>query len=221
MPWFERWLGYAAPIGHGLLTTAALSAVAIAMGFAVAIALHLTRTRTRGPLPARGLVGVYVSFFRGTPLLVQLLMLFYLPAAFGLDLNPWLAAGLVLALNSAAFQSEILRSGFEAIPVAQLEAARVFGLNERQMFRHIQLPQVLRLTFPALVNEAVDIIKGSAVVSVLAIADLMRVGKQLVAVSYRPLEVYLAIALAYLVLTTLVSWGAARLVRARSTGAAA
>lgn len=219
MPWFERWLGYAEPIGHGLLTTAALSAVAIAMGFAVAIALHLTRTR--GHLPARGLVGVYVSFFRGTPLLVQLLMLFYLPAAFGLDLNPWLAAGLVLALNSAAFQSEILRSGFEAIPVAQLEAARVFGLSERQIFRHIQLPQVLRLTFPALVNEAVDIIKGSAVVSVLAIADLMRVGKQLVAVSYRPLEVYLAIALAYLVLTTLVSWGAARLVRARSTGAAA
>lgn len=219
MPWLERWLGYAGPIGHGLLTTAALSAVAIATGFAVAIALHLTRTR--GPLPARGLVGVYVSFFRGTPLLVQLLMLFYLPAAFGLDLNPWLAAGLVLALNSAAFQSEILRSGFDAIPVAQLEAARVFGLSERQIFRHIQLPQVLRLTFPALVNEAVDIIKGSAVVSVLAIADLMRVGKQLVAVSYRPLEVYLAIALAYLVLTTLVSWGAARLVRARSMGATA
>lgn len=214
MSWLERWMGYAAPIGHGLLTTAALSAVAIAMGFAVAIALHLTRTRS--PQPAKSLVAVYVSFFRGTPLLVQLLMLFYLPAAFGIDLNPWLAAGLVLALNSAAFQSEILRSGFSAIPMAQIEAARVFGFSERLIFRHIQLPQVLRLTFPALVSEAIDIIKGSAVVSVLAIADLMRVGKQLMAVSYRPLEVYLAIALTYLLLTTLVSWGASRLVRASS-----
>lgn len=161
---------------------------------------------------------IYVSFFRGTPLLVQLLMLFYLPTAFGVDLNPWFAAITVLGLNSAAFQSEILRSGFSSIPTAQIEAACVFGLSKRQILWHIQMPQVLRLTLPSLTSESIDIIKGSAVISVLAIADLLRVGKQLVAVTYRPLEVYLSIGCAYLLLTTLVSWGATALIRHQSAG---
>jgi polar amino acid transport system permease protein len=201
----ERLAGYAPSLASGLLITAVLSAVAIALGFLLAVTLTLARAQ--GPRGTAALVRVYVSFFRGTPLLVQLLMLFYLPAAFGIDLNPWVAAVAVLAMNSAAFQSEILRAGFAAIPAAQVEAARVFGLNGRQVLWHIQLPQALRLTLPSLVSDAIDIVKGSAVISVLAIADLMRVGKQLVAVSYRPLEVYVAVAVAYLLLTTLVAWG--------------
>ncbi|KRB70679.1 amino acid ABC transporter permease [Noviherbaspirillum sp. Root189] len=207
---------YAPAIASGLLTTAALSAVAIAVGFVTAVGLYIARMRW--PRGGVGLVRMYVSFFRGTPLLVQLLMLFYMPTAFGLDLNPWLVAMTVLGMNSAAFQSEILRSGFASIPVAQIEAARVFGLNQRQILWHIQMPQVLRLTLPSLVSESIDIIKGSAVISVLAIADLMRVGKQLVAVTYRPLEVYLSIAAAYLLLTTLVAWSAAALMRRQHAG---
>lgn len=216
MPLAERLADYAPAITSGLLTTAGLSAAAIAIGFVAAVGLHIARSRW--PRAGATLVQIYVSFFRGTPLLVQLLMLFYLPTAFGVDLNPWFAAITVLGLNSAAFQSEILRSGFSSIPTAQIEAACVFGLSKRQILWHIQMPQVLRLTLPSLTSESIDIIKGSAVISVLAIADLLRVGKQLVAVTYRPLEVYLSIGCAYLLLTTLVSWGATALIRHQSAG---
>ena len=215
----ERLATYLPALLGGMATTAMLAALAILIGFAVALGLHLVRLR--GPRALRAGVVVYVSFFRGTPLLVQLLMAFYLPGGFGLDLNPWLAAVAVLGLNSAAFQCEILRAGFAALPRAQIEAAQAFGFTWRQTLRHIELPQALRLTAPALVSEAIDIIKGSAVVSVLAIAELMRVGKQLTASSFRPLEVYVAVALAYLLLTSLVEWGAAALLRHRATGGAA
>ncbi|KAF1021157.1 MAG: Arginine transport system permease protein ArtQ [Paracidovorax wautersii] len=211
MTFVHRLYTYLDPLASGLLVTAGLSATAILLGFALACLLHLARTR----LAALGsvLVGVYVSFFRGTPLLVQILMLFYLPSQIGLDLDPWLAAIGVLAMNSAAFQSEILRAGFQAIPSGQIEAAQVFGLDRNQIFRHIQLPQVIRLTLPALVSESIDIIKGSAVISVIAITDLMRVGRQLTATTYRPLEVYLCVALAYLLLTTAVAWAGRRCAR--------
>lgn len=213
MTFTERLTEYAPAIVSGLITTTAISSIAIALGFMVAVCLYILRTQF--PRVGAKPVQVYVSFFRGTPLLVQLLILFYVPAALGLDINPWLAAVTVLGLNSAAFQSEILRAGFAAIPSAQIEAARVFGLSRQQILWHIQMPQVVRLTLPSLTSESIDIIKGSAVISVLAIADLMRVGKQLVAVSYRPLEVYLSIACAYLLLTTLVSWAALQLTRHR------
>ncbi|PLC50613.1 ABC transporter permease [Pollutimonas subterranea] len=202
MTLIERLAGYVPAIVSGTLTTAWLSAVAIAVGFIAAIALYVFRTQ--GGSLGRTLVHGYVSFFRGTPLLVQLLMLFYLPSALGVDLQPEIAAIAALGLNSAAFQSEILRAGFSSIPYAQLETASAFGLSQRQILWNIQIPQVLRLTQPSLVSESIDIIKGSAVLSVIAIADLMRVGRQLTAVSYRPLEVYVSVALAYLVLTSLL-----------------
>ncbi|MFT3758165.1 amino acid ABC transporter permease [Thauera sp.] len=208
----QRLSSYMEPLASGLLVTAGLSATAIVLGFGLACLLYLARTHLARA--GRAAVGVYVSFFRGTPLLVQILMLFYLPGQIGIDLNPWVAAVAVLAMNSAAFQSEILRAGFDAIPAGQIEAARVFGLDRARIFRHVELPQVVRLTLPALVSESIDIIKGSAVISVIAIADLMRVGKQLSATTYRPLEVYLCVALAYLLLTSLVAWLGKRAVSA-------
>jgi len=218
MTLIERLLDYLPSIANGMLTTAGLSIVAIVIGFLAAIGLHVVRSRHAW---LAALVKVYVSFFRGTPILVQLLMLFYLPAAFAINLQPELAAITALALNSAAFQSEILRAGFSAIPAAQIEAARVFGLSSRQILWHIQVPQVVRMTLPSLMSESIDIIKGSAVISVIAIADLMRVGKQLVAVSYRPLEVYLSIACAYLVLTTVIALLASALARRFHSGSPA
>ncbi len=218
MTLIERLVDYLPSIANGMLTTAGLSIVAIVIGFLAAIGLHVVRSRNAW---LAALVKIYVSFFRGTPILVQLLMLFYLPAAFAINLQPELAAITALALNSAAFQSEILRAGFSAIPAAQIEAARVFGLSSRQILWHIQVPQVVRMTLPSLMSESIDIIKGSAVISVIAIADLMRVGKQLVAVSYRPLEVYLSIACAYLVLTTVIALLASALARRFHSGSPA
>lgn len=187
----------------GAWTTLWLCSIGMLLGFVLGVLIHLLAN-------GRSRVGVaftqvYVSFFRGTPMLAQLLLLFYLPSALGLDIPPMVAAAAALALNTAAYQSQILSSGFAAIPRGQLEAASIFALGKYNTLVHIQLPQVLRLTLPALISELIDVIKVSAVVSVISITDLMRVSQQLVSQTYRPLEVYLVAALFYLVLTSLLS----------------
>ena len=120
----ERLAGYAPQLANGAATTLGVSLLAIALGFLLGAALLGISLRP-GLLGLRQrAVALYVSFFRGTPLLVQLLMLFYLPSSMGIDLPPPLAALLALGLNSAAFQCEILRAGLAAIPHGQIEAAR-------------------------------------------------------------------------------------------------
>lgn len=200
----ERLVGYAPQLATGAATTLGVSMLAIALGFALGAALLGISLRPALLGLNQRAVALYVSFFRGTPLLVQLLMLFYLPSALGIDLPPILAALLALGLNSAAFQCEILRAGLAAIPHGQIEAAKIFGLTPRQTFRQIELPQIAVAVWPALVSEAVDVLKGSAIISVIAVTDLARVGRQLVAGNYRPLEVYLVMALTYLLLALLI-----------------
>lgn len=188
---------------EGAWTTLWLCSIGMLLGFVLGVLIHLLANgRSRVGL---AFTRVYVSFFRGTPMLAQLLLLFYLPSALGLDIPPMVAAAAALALNTAAYQSQILSSGFAAIPRGQLEAASIFALGKYNTLVHIQLPQVLRLTLPALISELIDVIKVSAVVSVISITDLMRVSQQLVSQTYRPLEVYLVAALFYLVLTSLLS----------------
>ncbi|MDE8559250.1 amino acid ABC transporter permease [Pantoea vagans] len=200
LPLLTSWLPM---LSNGAVTTASLCIVAIVAGFAVGVVIYLMENgRSRiGSAFAR----LYISLFRGTPVLAQVLLCFYLPGELGLSLPGYLSAVLALTLNTAAYQSQILRSGFDAIPPGQLEAASICGLSPRQTLWHIQIPQVLRLTLPSLISELIDVIKASAVVSVIAITDLMRVGQQLASSTYRPLEVYIAIALAYLVLTSLLA----------------
>ncbi|MEH3024032.1 MAG: amino acid ABC transporter permease [Pseudomonas oryzihabitans] len=187
----------------GALTTLWLCLAGMLLGLVLGVLIHLLGTSRHRASVA--FARVYVSFFRGTPMLAQLLLLFYLPAGLGLDVPALVAAGLALAMNTAAYQSQILRSGFAAIPAGQLEAAEVFSLGRRRTLLHIQLPQVLRLTLPALISELIDVIKVSAVVSVISITDLMRVSQQLVSQTYRPLEVYLVAAVFYLALTSLLA----------------
>ena len=184
---------------QGAGITAAVSLAAILIGAPLGMAVCALRRRggIQGWL-ARG----YISLFRGTPLLVQLLVLFYVPGALGIGMTPLSAALLGLALNTAAFQAERYRAGFEALPRGQAEAARALGLRAWQRTLLVLLPQVVRLVLPNLTSEAVDILKNSALVSVIAVTDLLRVGQQVTAVTYRPLEAYLAVAALYWVLTS-------------------
>jgi len=187
---------------EGAGITGALSLAAILAG--APLGLVVCVMRQRGGVPGR-LARAYISLFRGTPLLVQLLVLFYVPGALRISLTPLSAALLGLALNTAAFQAEIYRAGFEAVPRGQAEAARALGLQAWQRTRLVLLPQVVRLVLPNLTNEAVDILKNSALVSVIAVTDLLRVGQQVTAVTYRPLEAYLAVAALYWMLTSALS----------------
>jgi len=184
---------------QGAGITAAVSLTAILIG--APLGMGVCALRRLGGLPGR-LARGYISLFRGTPLLVQLLVLFYVPGALGVSMTPLSAALLGLALNTAAFQAEIYRAGFEALPPGQVEAARALGLHTWQRNLLVLLPQVVRLVLPNLTSEAVDILKNSALISVIAVTDLLRIGQQITAVTYRPLEAYLAVAALYWVLTS-------------------
>lgn len=198
-----RCVAYAPQLFEGALTTLMLSGVAVVCGFFAGILIHTLSTH--GSRPIVWAIKAYISVFRGTPVLAQLLVLYYLPSALGLSLPGIVVAVVGLTLNTAAYQSQILRAGFKSIPQGQIEAAQTFNLTRRQRLWHIEIPQVVALTLPALISEMIDIVKASAVVSVIAVTDLMRVGQQLSSSSYRPLEVYTLTALFYLAITSLLS----------------
>ncbi|WP_321881775.1 amino acid ABC transporter permease [Paraburkholderia bannensis] len=201
-----RCLGYLPQLLDGALTTLWLSAVAVLCGFFAGIFIYMM-SASDSRLLSRA-ARVYVSVFRGTPVLAQLLVFYYVPSAFGLTLPGVVAAAIGLSLNTAAYQSQILGAGFRAIPRGQIEAARTFNLTRRQTLWHIEVPQVVAITLPALVSEMIDIVKASAVISVIAVTDLMRVGQQLASSTYRPLEVYTLAAVFYLAITSLLSLAA-------------
>ncbi|MOA30485.1 Inner membrane amino-acid ABC transporter permease protein YecS [compost metagenome] len=141
--------------------------------------------------------------------------MFYALPAVGVSLPPLAAAVLALTLNSAAFQGEILRSGFQMLPKGQMEAARDLGLSPLQTLLHVQIPQVLRSMLPALTNETIDIIKNSALVSAVAVHELMRTAQTLASTTYRPIEFFAVAGLLYLLVTLctgrLGSWLESRL----------
>src|ERR1019366_5907034 len=141
----------------GAITTFYLSATGVACGFFAVVFIY-TLNASRNILLS-GFARGYVSFFRGTPMLAQLLLFYYVPTALGLDLPGTLSAALALTLNTAAYQSQILGTGFSAIPRGQIEAAFAFNLTRRQTLWRIEVPQVIRPTLPALVSEMIDIIK--------------------------------------------------------------
>lgn len=180
----------------GLLVTLTISAASISLGAILGLALSFA-LRSRN-LVLRVIARIYRSFWRGTPILVQLLMIFYILPAAGLEIAPMTAAILALTLNSAAFQGEIYRAGLAALPKGQVEAARILGIGRWRARLRIELPQMARLVMPALVNEAIAIVKNSSLVSVIAVTELMRRSQQIAATTFQPLEIYLIAGLIYL-----------------------
>jgi polar amino acid transport system permease protein len=202
---FTEVLPYAWPLLIGAGMTLVVSGAAIVLGMAGG--LFLSIGALTGHPVTRRLIAAYISFFRGTPLLVQLLISFYfLPALLGINVPPLVSAVGTLALNTSAFQAEIYRGGFLALPHGQFEAARMLGIGVWQARRRILIPQVMRLVLPPLTNEATSILKSSSLVSVVAVTELMRVSEQAVSITFRATEFYVTAALIYLVLTSLLAW---------------
>ncbi|ANF56600.1 amino acid ABC transporter permease [Halotalea alkalilenta] len=183
-------------LGQALLVTLKASLAGNLFGFLIAIPVTALRLSSR-PL-ARALGAGYIFVFRGVPLLVQLLVIYYLLPTTGLpNLSPMTAAVLALSLCSGAYIAEILRGGFLAIAPGQIEAARLLGIGATTTLIRIELPQAVRLTLPSLVNELVLLIKASALISVVGLADLSRVAQNLAASDYLFFQHYLVLALAY------------------------
>ena len=135
--------------------------------------------------------------WRGTPILVQLLIVFYLLQEIGLDVPPVAAVVMALTMNTAAFQAEIFRGGLLTIPSGQVEATRMLGIGVLAIRVRILIPQMMRLVLPALINETISILKNSSLISVIAVTELMRTSQQVVSVTYRPLETYMIAAVIY------------------------
>ena len=180
----------------GAAMTAMVSAVSIAAGMVLGLWLSFGLI-SRNRLIRRASVA-YRSVWRGTPILVQLLIVFYLLPAIGLDVPSVAAALIALTMNTAAFQAEIFRGGLLSIPFGQHEAARMLGIGVLAVRVRILIPQMMRLVLPALTNETISILKNSSLISVIAVTELMRTGQHVVSVTYRPLEVYTVVAVIYL-----------------------
>ena len=176
--------------------TLALSLAGIALGFVFGTAVCVARLSGHPWLERAG--AAYVSVFRGVPLLVLLLFIYYFLATVGLDVPALVAAIGGLSLSSGAYQSEILRGALNAVPRGQSEAAIALGYTSLDCWRRILLPQAVRISIPPLINEFILLIKASSLVSVVGIAELTRVSMNIASMTYRPLEAYLAAGLFYL-----------------------
>ena len=189
---------------HGAIVTVEITAVSLVLGCILGLLVGLGRL-DRSKRIRYGICTAYVTFIRGTPLLVQLFLLFFGLPQFDILLPAFLCGVLGMGIYSGAYVSEIVRGAIQSVDKGQMEAARSLGMSSGKAMRTIILPQAVVRMIPPLGNEFIALIKNSALVSLLTIADLMHEGQKIISVSYRSLEVYIAVALVYLVLTSLTS----------------
>ncbi|RWX75005.1 amino acid ABC transporter permease [Neorhizobium lilium] len=184
------------------VSTLGISLISIAIGFVIAIVLSaaILSHKPAYVFSAR----LFISFFRGVPLLVQLLLIYTLLPVIGINVPSIVAAIVGLSLCTAAYQAENLRGGFESVPPGLIEAAEVTGLNPQQTFFRIRVPIALRLTFPALINEAIMILKSSSLVSVVGIIEITKMAQDLASSTYLPIPIFASAALIYLVINSFV-----------------
>ena len=189
----------------GALATIEVTSASLGLGCVLGLVAGLGRLNSKAR-PLYAISSGYVLLIRGTPLLVQLFLLFFGLPQFGIVLPAFVCGVLGLGLYSGAYVAEIVRGAIQSIDRDQTLAAQSLGMTPRQVMRYVVLPQALARMIPPLGNEFIALIKNSALVSLLTIHDLMHEGQKIIAVSYRSLEVYLAVALVYLVLTGSTAW---------------
>jgi polar amino acid transport system permease protein len=197
------WGGWRA-LAHGTWVTIEITSCALLLGCVLGLLVGIGRLEPQRRV-LYGLCTAYVSVVRGTPLLVQLFILFFGLPHFGLLLPAFACGVLGLGVYSGAYVSEIVRGAIQSIDKGQTLAAQSLGMTPSVAMRHIVLPQAVVRMIPPLGNEFIALIKNSALVSLLTIHDVMHEGQKIISVSYRSLEVYLAIALVYFVLTGCVT----------------
>lgn len=184
----------------GLLVTVEVSAITLVLATIAGTFLAMARLSRRAPL--RIASGVYVWIMRGTPLLLVLFFIYYAAPSIGIRLPAFVAATIGMTLNSAAYKTEIIRSGIEAIPRTQTESALAVGMSYGQTMRRIVLPQAVRIVIPPYINNAILLVKNSALVSVITVPDLMLNAQQVVSSTYRAVEILSTAGVLYLLVTS-------------------
>lgn len=192
---------------RGTLVTLQIAFFSSLIGFFGGTLLGFIQTSSNSLL--RFLVTIYVTIFRGTPMLIQIPFFYYLLPEIGIELSLFATAVVAIGLNSMAYISQIVRSGIVSIGKGQREAAHVLGFSSWQTMRYILFPQAIRTVVPALLNEFITLIKDSSLASTIGVVELFKEGTIIISRTYAVIPVYCAIALIYLTLTTALSCVAA------------
>lgn len=183
---------------HGLWTTILLSLAAIGMGTAIGLVAAILRT-SRIPVLAQ-VARLYVEIFRGSPLLITLLFVYFGASYLGYEIDIFYAGVLGLSVYEGAYIGELIRAGLEAVPKGQWEAAKIVGLSKPQTFWHVILPQTRTIVLPPLVGQYIALIKDSSLVIVIGLAEVTRQGQAIIDRAGQPLPVYLTVAALYFVI---------------------
>lgn len=194
----RRYVNFLPLIGQGALMTLAVSA--LAMIVAVAIGLVLALARQYGTMPLRWLAGGYVEIVRGTPLLIQILFIFYGLPALGVRLSPFMAGVLALGLNYAAYEAENYRAGLLSVPRGQIEAAMALNMTHMQALRLVVVPQAFRIVVPVMTNDFISLLKDSSLVSVITLTELSQTYVRLSSTYYDYIGTGLLVGIAYLLI---------------------
>jgi His/Glu/Gln/Arg/opine family amino acid ABC transporter permease subunit len=195
----------------GAVYTVQVSVLAIVFGLVLGWALGLIAVS--GVRWLRGLAWAYVQFIRGTPLLVQIFLIYFGLPALGINIPAFWSGVIALGLNSGGFQAEIVRAGIESIDRGQAEAARSIGMSAFQTLLLILVPQTIRRVIPPLTNELITLTKSSSLLSAIAVLELTHAGQAIIARTFAPFEIYAAVAVMYLLLIAVLSRGSAVLER--------
>ena len=193
---------------NGLLLTLEITFFAVLLGVVLGFSVALVREAHRSTGKFRllsAIGGVYLTVIRGTPVVVQLILIYFGIFA-SVRIPPILVAIIAFGINSGAYQAEIFRSGIEAVPRGQFEAARVLGMSGPLTMRRIILPQVLRITLPPVSNETINLVKDTSLVYILAMNDLLRVARTIVQREF-DMTPFLIAGIFYLAMTAVLTYG--------------
>ena len=189
-------------VGAGI--TIQITAISVGLGLIIGMFVGIARICNVKVL--RALATVYIDFLRGTPLLVQIFLIYFaLPMVVGQRVDPFIAAITACGINSGAYIAEIFRAGIQAIDEGQREAGRSLGMSWVQTMRYIIVPQAFKNVIPPLGNEFIALLKDSSLVSVIGFEELTRRGQLIIARTYGSLEIWITVALIYLVMTLTIS----------------
>ena len=188
----------------GAGVTIKITALSVALGVVIGLFVGIARISRIKLL--RVLAAIYVDFFRGTPLLVQIFLVYFaLPVITGQRVDPFVAAIGSCGINSGAYVAEIFRAGIQSIDKGQMEAGRSLGMTWVQTMRYIIVPQAFKRVIPPLGNELIALLKDSSLVSVIGFEELTRRGQLIIAKTYGSLEIWLSVAVIYLAMTLTIS----------------
>ena len=193
----------------GAGVTVKITAISVLLGILIGLFIGIARISSNRVIHL--IAAVYVDFLRGTPLLVQIFLVYFaLPVVTGQRIDPFFAAIAACSINSSAYVAEIFRAGIQSIDAGQMEAGRSLGMTWVQTMRYIIVPQAARRVIPPLGNEFIALLKDSSLVSVIGFEELTRRGQLIIARTYASLEIWLCVAIIYLIMTVsisrLVSW---------------